>query len=88
MESSCVASCTGIIDNASHCSLAMDPTNTVTPAAVTASPVAVAAPAQVALPRPVVWTALAIAVALPVILLTTLIIVMIATQYNILNWME
>lgn len=45
-------------------------------------------PARAALPRPVTWTVLAIAAALPVILLATLIIVMIATQYNFLNWME
>ena len=58
----------------------MEPTTTTTPAAVT--------PAQAVLPRPVLWTALAIAVALPVILFATLIIVMLATQYNFLNWME
>ncbi len=45
-------------------------------------------PARAALPRLVTWTVLAIAAALPVILLATLIIVMIATQYNFLNWME
>ncbi len=57
-----------------------------TPTATTLS--APATPAPVALPRPVMWTALAVAAALPVILLATLIIVMIATQYNFLNWME
>ena len=43
---------------------------------------------QPPLPRPVFWTALAIAAALPVILLVTLVVVMLATQYNFLNWME
>ena len=54
----------------------------------TVTPSAVAPTTQSALPRPVLWTALAIAAALPVILLVTLVIVMVATQYNFLNWME
>ena len=56
----------------------MEPTTTATPAV----------PAKPALPRPVFWTALAIAAALPAILLATLILIMTATQYNFLNWME
>ena len=64
----------------------MEPT-TATPSAVL-TPSAIAPTTQPALPRPVLWTALAIAAALPVILLVTLVIVMVATQYNFLNWME
>ncbi len=61
---------------------------TATPATVLtpASPAAVSA--RPALPRPVLWTALIIALALPAILLATLVILMVATQYNFLNWME
>ena len=59
---------------------------------ITATPSAALTPAAVstqpALPRPVLWTALIIALALPAILLATLVIVMVATQYNFLNWME
>ncbi len=64
----------------------MEPT-TATPSAAVTTP-AQTAPAQAVLPRPVMWTALAIAAALPFVLLATLIIVMVAFQYNILNWME
>ena len=59
----------------------MEPTTAVTPTVSTAT-------TQPVLPRPALWTALIIAAVLPVILLVTLIIVMVATQYNFLNWME
>lgn len=67
----------------------MEPTTAATPSAAVTTPAAQTAPTQrPALPHPTMWIALAIAAALPFILLTTLIIVMIAFQYNFLNWME
>lgn len=62
-------------------------TATPSAAATTSAPAVIDTP-QPALPRPVFLTALIVAVALPVILLILLVIVMIATQYNFLNWME
>ena len=64
----------------------MDPITA--PPAATVTPTVSTATTRPVLPRPVFWTALVIAAALPVILLVTLVIVMVATQYNFLNWME
>ena len=59
------------------------PANAPAASAVTAAP-----SAQGSLPRPVIWTALIIAAALPVILLITAVVVMLSLNYNFLNWME
>ena len=41
-----------------------------------------------ALPRPYFWAAVIVAAVLPIILLVTLFAVMVATNYNFLDWME
>lgn len=40
------------------------------------------------LPPPVIWTAVIIAAALPIILLLTLLVAVASANYNFFNWME
>lgn len=40
------------------------------------------------LSRPYIWTAVAIAAALPVIILASVIILLVSANYNFLEWME
>ena len=63
----------------------MEPTVITSPTTLPAVPVAAS---RGPLPRKVVWGALIIAAALPVILLITAVLVMLQLNYNFLNWME
>ena len=59
------------------------------PAAAPAAPAVTASPAaRGPMPRPVVWTAVIVAAALPVILLIASILLILNLNYNFLNWME
>ena len=59
------------------------PANAPAASAVTASPAA-----RGPMPRPILWIALLVAAALPIILLVTAVVVMLSLNYNFLNWME
>ncbi len=63
--------------------------NAAPAAAAPAAPAVTDSPAaRGPLPRPVIWTAVIVAAALPVILLIASIVVILSLNYNFLNWME
>ncbi len=71
----------------------MEPTATTvpntSPASAPAAPAMTASPASRGpLPRPIVWTAVIVAAALPVVLLIAAVVVALSLNYNFLNWME